>query len=145
MRGSEFFLVTTPRGRSTASPTHGHGLVFRVGHSATSTQATAADIPENCRGRYWRLLAIGANVQWCFLSDEDGVGGVDTAPTLVYGQLTATGTGNAAAAGTLIDGVERHVLCPRDAKRVVFVSASAATGWFEAEVSGGKFQVGTNA
>ena len=144
MSGSEFFLVTTPRGRSTASTTHGHGLVFRVANSTSSGQATAADIPENCRGRYWRVLTVGANVQWCFVGDEDGIGGVDTVPTLVYNQTSATGTGNAAAAGTLIDGVERHVLCPRDAKRVVFIS-SAATGFFEAEVSGGKFQIGTTA
>lgn len=136
--GSHFFAITAPAGRSTADTTHEHGLVFRVANATSSGQATAADIPKSARGRYWRLLTVGANVQWCWLLDADGVGGADTAPTLVYGQASATGTGHAAAAGTLLDSVERYVVCPPNARRVVFIS-SAASGTFEAEVSGGKF------
>lgn len=133
--------VTSPAGQSTADTTHEAGLVFRVAHSTSSGQATAADIPVSARGRYWRLLSVGANVQWCWLLDSDGVGGADTAPTLVYGQASATGTGHAAAAGTLLDGVERYVVCPKRARRVVFISSAAPGGTtgFEAEVSGGAF------
>ncbi len=138
MPDSQFLAVNAPPARSTADATHEFGLIFRVANSTSSGQATAADIPVSARGRYWRLLTVGASVNWAFVLDADGVGGVDSVPTLVYGQASATGTGHLAAAGTLVDGVERHVVCPKNAKRVVFIS-SAATGTFEAEVSGGKY------
>jgi hypothetical protein len=134
---SAALTVTAPLARSTADATHEHGLIFRVANSTSSGQATAADIPRNCRGRYWRFFTRGANVQWAFVGDEDGIGGVDTAPTLVYDQLSATGTGSAVAAGTLVDGSPEHFYCPANARRVVFIS-SAATGFFEAQLSGDK-------
>ena len=120
--------------KNVADPTHEAGLVFRVAHSTSSGQATAADIPKNARGRYWDVLSVGANVQWGFLL----IG--DTAPTLVYGQLSATGTGHLAAAPTLLDSQPKAVYCPMNAVRVVFVSsaAPAAPAAFEAVVSGGK-------
>lgn len=138
---SQFLAVTSPAARSTADASHEHGLVFRVAHSTSSAQATAADIPKSARGRYWRLLSVGANVQWAWVLNADGVGGVDTVPTLVYGQLSATGTGHLAAAGTLVDGAERYVVCPSNAVRVVYISSSApaAPAAFEAEVSGGQY------
>jgi hypothetical protein len=129
--------VTAPPARNSADPTHERGLVFRVATATSSGQATAADIPANCRGRYWRILSVGANTQWAWVCDEDGVGGVDTVPTLVYNQASATGTGHLAAAGTLVDGVERSVWCPANARRVVFIS-SATGGFFEGELSGGR-------
>lgn len=132
--------VIAPPARSTADGTHQHGPIFRVAHSQTSAVVTAAVIPKECRGRYWRLLSLGANVNWAWVLDEDGNGTIDTAPTLVYGQLTATGTGNAAAAGTLLDSQPEHVWCPPNALGVVSISsAAAATGtWFEAQISGAK-------
>lgn len=129
--------VTWPAAQSTADATHKRGLIFRVATATTSGQATAADIPENCRGCYWRMLSVGANTQWGWLLDSDGVGGEDTAPTLGYNQLAATGTGHLAAAGTLVDSIPEHVVCPPNARGVVFIS-SAATGFYEAQLSGGK-------
>ena len=126
--------VQLPTLRSTADATHENGLIFRVAHSTSSGPATAADLPKNVRGRYWDVLAFGANVQWGFLLKGD------TAPTLVYGQLSATGTGHLAAAPTLLDSQPKSVYCPQNALRVVFISSAApgATAWFEACVSGGK-------
>lgn len=127
--------VISPAARSTADATHGYGVIFRLANTLTSSQATAADIPKECRGRYWRLLTVGANVQWGWLLDSDGVGGEDTAPTLVYNQASATGTGHLAAQPTLVDSIPEHVHCPWNARGVVFIS-SAATGNFEASLSG---------
>lgn len=122
--------VIAPPGKNAADATHQYGLIFRVANATSSGQATAADLPSYVRGRYIRLLTVGASVQWCFLLRGD------TAPTLVYNQTSATGTGNAAAAQTLLDSQPEHVFCPPNAVRVVFIS-SAAAGNFEASVSGG--------
>lgn len=130
--------VTAPPASAVADPTHQAGLIFRVAHSATSVQATAADIPKECRGRHWRLLSIGANVDWAWLLDADGIGGEDTAPTLVYGQLSATGTGHVSAAQTLLDSMPEHFYCPSNARGVLFISsaAPAAPNSFAASISG---------
>jgi hypothetical protein len=117
--------------RNPAATDGSRGLVFRVAHSATSV-TVAGTIPANCRGRYWRLTALGANVQAAFVM----IG--ETAPTLVYGQASAMGTGHLAAAPTLVDGMPDHWFCPVLADRFVFVSASAAAapGGLEAVLSG---------
>lgn len=127
--------VTSTAARSTADATHGYGVIFRLANSLSSGQATAADIPKECRGRYWRMLTVGANVQWGWLLDLDGIGGEDAAPTLVYNQASATGTGHLAAQPTLVDSIPEHVHCPFNARGVVFIS-SAASGFFEACLSG---------
>lgn len=136
--------VISPPASSVADTTHEHGLIFRVATSTSSVQATpSADIPANCRGRYWRLLVKGpdaataVDLQWAWLLDEDGVGGEDTAPTLVFNQLSATGTGHLAAAQDLLDRQAEHVFCPSNARGVVFI-ATAATGFFSAHISGKK-------
>ena len=120
-------IVKSSRCSSAADATHQAGVIFRVDHSTSSAQATAADIPAECRGAYWRLLSIGANVDWGWLCDTDGVGGVDAAPTLVYGQKSATGTGHLAAQPTLLDSVPEHVYCPPSARRLVYISSAAGT------------------
>lgn len=133
--------VTLPAASASADPTHQRGVIFRVAHSTSSAEATAADIPKECRGRYWRFLSLGAHVQFGWLLDADGISGEDAAPTLVYGQLSATGTGHLAAAGTLIDGQPDHFYCPSNARGVVFISSaapSAPEAFFEAIVSGDK-------
>lgn len=127
--------VIAPAAKNAADTTHQFGTIFRVANATSSGQATAANIPKECRGRYWRLLTVGANVQWGFVLDTDGVGGVDTVPTLVYNQASATGTGHLASQPTLIDSIPEHVHCPWNALRVVFIS-SAASGNFEASISG---------
>lgn len=133
--------VTSPPASAVVDPTHEAGVIFRVANVTASAQATAADIPKNCRGRYWRLLTKGVDVntpvdtQWAWVLDTDGVGGADTAPTLLINQLSATGTGSVAAAQTLLDRTPEHIYCPRNAKRVIYVS-SAASGFFEAALSG---------
>ena len=133
--------VTSPPASAVVDPTHEAGVIFRVANATASTQATAADIPKNCRGRYWRLLVKGPDVatpvdtQWAFVLDVDGIGGADTAPTLVFNALSATGAGNVTAAQTLLDRTPEHIYCPRNAKRLIFIS-SVATGVFEAALSG---------
>lgn len=134
--------VIAPPGRSTADPTHQYGLLFRVANAVTSGQATNTDIPESYQGCYARFLTRGidantpVDVQFCFLC-INSAGVLDTAPTLVYNQTSATGTGAAAAAQTLLDRQPEHILIPRNARRIVFIS-SAASGWFEASRSGVK-------
>lgn len=137
--------VTAPACRNSADPTHQFGLIFRVANVTTAggVQATAADIPKECRGRYWRFLTRGAtvatavDVQFAWLFDDDGVGGADTAPSLIYDQLSATGTGHLSAVITLLDRTPEHFHCPDKARRIVFIS-SAASGFFEASLSGEK-------
>lgn len=133
--------VTSPPASAVVDPTHEAGVIFRVANVTASAQATAADIPKNCRGRYWRFLTRGADVntpvdtQWAWLLDTDGIGGADTAPTLLFNQLSATGAGSVAAASTLLDRTPEHIYCPRNARRVIFVS-TVASGVFEAALSG---------
>lgn len=125
--------ATSPvAGVPTANPKS--DLVFRVANSTASGRATAADIPPEQRGCYWRFLTVGSNVQFVF-ELEDQNGNTPSAPTLVYNQAVATGTGSAAAGGTLLDSVPEHVYCPANALRVTFISA-AATGNLEAHRSG---------
>jgi hypothetical protein len=83
--------VTSPAVSAAADVTHEAGVIFRVANTTVSGNACAAPIPKNCRGAHMRLLTIGANVDWGWLLDDDGVGGADTAPTLVYGQTERNG------------------------------------------------------
>jgi hypothetical protein len=127
--------VIAPYASNVADPTHQAGLIFRVANSTAFGPATAADIPKACRGRYWRLLTIGADVQWAVLLDADGISGVDTTPTLIYNTPSITGTGVAGAAQTLLDRTPEHYYISTRARRLIFVS-SAGTGFFEASISG---------
>lgn len=133
--------VIAPPASATPDPTHESGLIFRVATATSSGLATAVDIPKNCRGRYWRLLVKGpdantpVDVQWAWVLDSDGISGADTAPTLLFNQLSATGVGAVAAAQTLLDRTPEHIYVPRNARRLLFVG-SAATGFFEASLSG---------
>jgi hypothetical protein len=120
--------VEVATARSTADATHSRGLIFRTANS-TSSVSPSVDIPVNCRGRYWDVLTVGANAQFAFVLSGD------TAPTLVYNQASVMGTGAAAAAPTLVDGLPKSMFCPVNAVRYVFIS-SAAAGFIEAVVSG---------
>jgi hypothetical protein len=136
--------VIAPAARSTVDPTHQFGLIFRIATATSTTSATGSnDIPKECRGRYWRFLVHGpdastpVDLQWAWVLDSDGVGGKDTAPTLVYNQTTVTGVGNVGAAQMLLDRQPEHYKCPDNARGVIFI-ATAATGFFEAHISGEK-------
>lgn len=122
--------VEFPTLRSTAEATHEKGLIFRTANSASAV-APAVDIPVNLRGRYWRILTVGANAQFGFIRSGD------TAPTVVYNQASVMATGHLAAAPTFVDSIPEHIFCPVDAVRYTFIS-SAATGFIEACVSGEK-------
>lgn len=115
-----------------ADATNGKGLIFRTA-SSTSAVAPAVDIPANLRGRYWRVLTVGANAQFGFVALGD------TTPTIVYNQAVVMGTGHLAGAPTLIDSIPEHIWCPVEARRYTFISSNATAGGFiEACVSGEK-------
>ena len=118
-------LVWPALGKSTADAT-GETGVLRV---ATTASSVAHTIPSGMKGRYVDLLVVGANTQYAITLE--GL----TAPTLVYNQAAAFGTGHAAAGKTLVDGVEKSVFFPPNAKTITVISTGTA-GFFEAVVSG---------
>ena len=117
-------LVWPAIGKSTADATGATGIQ-RVATTAGSVTHT---IPSGMKGKYVDLLVVGANTQYAITL------GSATAPTLVYNQAAAFGTGHAAAGKALVDSVEKPVYFPPDATSITVISSSTA-GFFEACVS----------
>lgn len=111
---------------SNAADATGVTGVFRVATTAGSVTHT---LPADYRGVWVRAVSIGASTQYAFTLRGA------TAPTLVYNQAAAIGTGHAAAGATLIDGVEQQFRVPDNAVSVTVISSSTG-GFFEIHVSG---------
>jgi hypothetical protein len=77
--------------------------------------------------RFLWVLASGCNVQ---LSH-----GAGSAPTLVYNQLSAFGTGHVAAGPTFVNGTAREYVVPPGATHLAFIGDAA--GFIEFYVSDG--------
>jgi hypothetical protein len=118
-------IVLPAIGKSTADAT-GETGVMRVATTAGSVTHT---VPVGMKGRYVDLLALGATTQYAITL------GTNTAPTLVYNQASAFGTGHAAAGKTLVDSIEKPVYFPSDITSITVISSGTA-GFFEAAVSG---------
>lgn len=118
-------IVWPAIGKSTADAT-GETGVMRIATTAGSVTHT---IPTAMKGRYWDVMVIGANTQYAVTL------GTATAPTLVYNQAAAFGTGHAAAGKTLVDSVEKSLFIPADATSITVISSGAA-GFLEAAISG---------
>lgn len=112
---------------STADATGAIG-VMRV---ATTASSVAHTIPAGMRGKWVRLLVVGANTQYAITRSGE------TAPTLVYNQASAFGTGHNAAGSTLVDSTPEHVRLPSTATTITVIS-SGTGGFFTAHVSGRK-------
>lgn len=124
--------VELPTLSNSVDATHEKNLIFRTANS-TAAVAPAVDIPKNLRGRYWRILCTGANVQFGFVLDGD------TTPAITYNAVSVMGTGAVAAAPTFVDSIPDHIFCPVNAKRYTFINSNATAGGFtEACVSGEK-------
>jgi hypothetical protein len=65
-------------------------------------------------GRFIRLLAMGANVQYAF-----GTGAA--APDINLNETSALGTGDVNAGATLVNGIPEHVLVPSEATFLAWV------------------------
>jgi hypothetical protein len=116
--------------RNSVDATHERNIIFRTANSATAV-APAVDIPSNLRGRYWRILCVGANAQFGFVRQGD------TTPAITYNATCAMGTGAVAAAPTFVDSIPDHIFCPPDAIRYTFINSNGTAGGFtEACVSG---------
>ena len=120
-------LVLPAFGKSVADATGETGTM----RAATTIGSVPHTIPSGMKGRYVDLLVVGANTQYAITQ------GTNTAPTLVYNQASAFGTGHAAAGRTLVDSIEKPVYFPSDATTITVISTST-TGFFEAAVSGVK-------
>lgn len=104
--------------------------VLRV---AATTSSTAVTIPQGMRGKWVSVLARGADTQWGVVMDGA------TAPTLVYDQAAAFGTGHAAAGWTTLSNTREQVVLPVNAKQIVYICANATAGnYVEFRVSSGK-------
>lgn len=95
-----------------------------VMRAATTTSSVNHTIPSALKGHWVRLLSKGASTQYVVVLDGT------TAPTLVYNQTAALGTGHVGVGATLVDGTPEHVWIPRDAKQITVISDGAA-GFFE--------------
>lgn len=118
--------VTPVLGRSTLDATGKIGLLLRA---ATTTSSANHTIPAEVRGCWVRVVVVGANTQYAVTQ----VG--DTAPTLVYNQAVAMGTGHAAAGATLIDSVEQQFRLPDNAQTFTVISSGTA-GFIEMHLAG---------
>lgn len=122
--------------KNAADPTGVRGLLFRNDLSGAPA-STALPLPAEARGRYIDLLPRGCDVQYGFVLEPD------TAPTLVYNATAAIGTGAAAAGKTLLNGVEKPVFVPLNAKQLVFIwQAATPSAFFEGCYSSDRAAVG---
>jgi hypothetical protein len=87
---------------------------------ATSASSVSAALPTAMPGAFMRILSVGANTQIGF--------GFGAAPTLIYNELAAFGTGDVNAGGTCVDGIPEHVIVPPKATHIAWISS--ATGGF---------------
>lgn len=120
-------LVLAAFGKSTADATGETGTL----RTATTTSSAAHTVPSGMKGRYVDVLVTGASTQYAVTVEGE------TAPTLVYNQAAAWGTGHAAAGSTLVDGVRQSLYFPSNAKTFTVISTGTA-GFLEAYVSGPK-------
>jgi hypothetical protein len=111
--------VIPARGKSTIDTTAAIG-VLRV---ATTAASAAHTVPSALKGKWVRMLVVGANTQYAI-----SVAG-ETAPTLVYNQVSVWGTGHAGAGGTLVDSVPEQFLMPANADKVTVISSGTAGFW----------------
>jgi hypothetical protein len=65
-------------------------------------------------GRFIRMLAMGANVQYAF-----GTG--TSAPDINLNETSALGTGDVNAGATLVNGIPEHVMVPSEATYLAWV------------------------
>lgn len=113
-------------GRSTLDATGKIGLLLRA---ATTTGSVNHTLPAEARGCWVRVVVVGANTQYAITQ----VG--DTAPTLVYNQAVAMGTGHAAAGATLVDSVDQQFRLPDNAQTFTVIS-SGTSGFIEMHLAG---------
>lgn len=76
-------------------------------------------------GRWIRILAMGANVQYAF--------GLGSAPSITTNEASAPGTGDANAGATLVASVPEQVMVPSEATHMGF--RGDAAGFLEFYVS----------
>lgn len=93
---------------------------------ATATSNASATMPGGWKGKWVTFQSDGADTQVAY--------GVGSAPTLVYDQAAAIGTGHAGAGATCKDGMPRDFLIPREATHLAWIS-SATGGFFEMHLS----------
>ena len=119
--------VIPARGTSTIDTTAAIGVL----RTATTTSSAPHTIPSGLKGKWVRMLVVGANTQYAItLAGE-------TAPTLVYNQASAWGTGHAGAGGTLVDSVPEQFVMPPTAKTLTVIS-SGTSGFLECYLAGPK-------
>ncbi len=102
--------------------------VYRYAASASNT-AVALPARTDKRGgqatiaaRFLRIRAVGCNAQYA-----EGFG---AAPTLVFNQLSAWGTGHVAAGGTVVDGTSEDFVVDNRTTHLAWI-CSNATGFVE--------------
>lgn len=127
--------VDFPRNGTTADATNETGIV-RVAGSASSVPVA---VPSGMKGRWVRVRSVGVNTNICVTLY--GAGGVSapTAPTLVYGQLSAFGTGHLAAAASVLSGEYQDLYVPLNAYQFVYIQETA-TGTLEVYVNSRKVE-----
>ena len=94
-------------------------------YASSASNATAA-MPDAWKGKWVTFHSDGVDTQVAY--------GVGSAPTLVYDQASAIGTGHAGAGATCKDGSPRDFLIPREATHLAWIS-SATGGFFEMHLS----------
>lgn len=97
---------------------------FRIAGLGTAGNAA---IPKSWLGRTMTLKSIGVGTDYAI---SEGT----AAPTLVFGQAAAIGTGSAARGTNIPSGGSERVFIPPTAKFIAWITASAA-GQFEGCVS----------
>lgn len=121
--------VTGPKAVADATARTG---VQRIAVSGTNTQVAlpTASLEPGCKSsigdRFIRILAYSADVQWA-----EGEG---AAPTLVWNQVAAPGTGHVAAGATLIAGFPEHEKLGSKTTHLAFITGGGA-GFVEFYVS----------
>lgn len=118
-------------GKNTTDATGMTGMLFRTSLDAVPALQTVT-LPKEVKGCHVTLLARGLDVQ--FVVVKDGT----TKPTLTYDALAVAGTGstNGAAGKTALNGIEKRVFIPPDAKEIVWIWKTQTAGaFFEGHVS----------
>ncbi len=100
---------------SSAADTSGKTGVYRIAVTATAGNFA---IPSGWKGNFVRVSASGTAVQVA-------VARTTAAPTLVWNQVSAPGTGSTAAGANIADGASRDGLVPKDATFFCWVANGA--------------------
>ncbi len=124
--GSHSEKAAALAGAIAAADTRGITGVMRYAGSTSNTAIALPVHPEktagqsSLAGRFLRIRPVGCSVQYAQ--------GFGAAPTLVYGQTAAFGTGNIAAGATVVDGTfEDFVVDARTTHLSFICSAGAGT------------------